>query len=160
MKQFIILYFFFLALLFILFYLPTSPFSIWLNEGQTQLTLFFLHYFLPPSQIKGIEIWINPNYKIIITQACNGMIPILFLFASILAYPSSFVYKIIWMAGGYVIFSLINVVRLLFVVHITQTGKGHADFYWSHDIVGNAVLMGTGLLLFILYIQNNRELRH
>ena len=157
MKQFIALYFLFIAILFVLFYFPTSPMATLLNDGQTKLTLFFLAQFLEPDQLQGINIWINPHYKIIITQSCNGMIPILFLFASILAYPSSMFSKIVWMVLGYLLFSLVNVVRLLFVVHVTQTGEGFADFYWSHDIVGNALLMVTGLSLFIGFIKTSSK---
>jgi exosortase/archaeosortase family protein len=155
MKQFIVLYFLFLSLLFALFYFPTSSVSTLLNDGQTQLTLFFLTQFLEPEQLKGIDIWINPQYKIIITQACNGMIPILFLFASILAFPSSILAKIFWMILGYILFSIVNVIRLLFVVYITQTGEGFLDFYWSHDLVGNALLMMTGLGIFIAFIKTS-----
>jgi exosortase/archaeosortase family protein len=158
MKRFIALYFLFLALLFVLFYFPTSPMSTLLNEGQTKLTLFFLEKFLEPEQLKGIDIWINPHYKIIITQACNGMIPILFLFASILAFPSTIAAKIFWIILGYLLFLVVNVLRLLFVVYITQTGDGFSDFYWSHDLIGNALLMVTGLGLFIAFIKTSSRI--
>jgi exosortase/archaeosortase family protein len=157
MKQFIALYFLFLALLFVLFYAPTSSISTLLNEGQTKLTLLFLERFLNPDQLKGIDIWINDHYKIVISQACNGMIPILFLYASILAYPSSVQNKIFWMIIGYVVFSIVNVIRILLVVYVTQTGEGHEDFYWSHDLVGNTILMITGLILFITFIKTSAQ---
>jgi len=155
MKQFIALYFLFLAILFTLFYAPTSEFSIFLNEGQRKLTLYFLDLFLKPDQLQGRDIWINPYYKIIINQACNGMIPILFLFASILAYPSKIIHKVLWMIIGYIIFSIVNVMRILLVVYVTETGEGHNDFYWSHDLVGNMLLMLTGLGLFIAFIKTS-----
>jgi len=157
MKQFIALYFLFLALLFVLFYAPTSAVSTVLNDGQTNLTLMMLELFLKPYQLQGVDIWINPQYKIIITQACNGVIPILFLFASILAYPSTFVHKVLWMLIGYVVFSLVNVLRILLVVNVTQIGEGQRDFYWSHDIIGNIMLMFTGLILFILFIKTAKK---
>jgi len=157
MKQFIALYFLFLVLLFVLFYAPTSAVSTVLNEGQTNLTLMMLELFLKPHQLQGVDIWINPQYKIIITQACNGVIPILFLFASILAYPSTFVHKVLWMLIGYVVFSLVNVLRILLVVNVTQIGEGQRDFYWSHDIIGNIMLMFTGLILFILFIKTAKK---
>ena len=153
MKRFIALYFLFLLLLFILFYAPTTELSVSLNEIQNRWTLAALNAFLQPEQLKGIDIWVNPHYKIVITQACNGMIPILFLYASILAYPSNFKHKIVWMILGYIVFFVVNTARILWVVHITQNGEGHGDFYWSHDIVGNIVLLCTGVGLFVTYIK-------
>ncbi len=157
MKQFIALYFLFLAILFVFFYAPTTMVSTMINDGQSSLTLYFLDIFLKPEQLKGIDIWINPHYKIIINKACNGVIPILFLFASILAYPSSIGHKILWMVLGYVLFSVVNVARILLVVYFTQTGEGQKEFYWSHDLVGNTLLMLTGLVLFIAFIKTSSK---
>ncbi|SFV56172.1 hypothetical protein MNB_SV-3-169 [hydrothermal vent metagenome] len=157
MKQFVVRYFIFLGGLFALFYLPTSVISVMLNEEQTRLTLFLLDFFLKPEQLQGIDIWINPHYKIFITKACNGMIPILFLFASVLAYYGTWKYKILWMFLGYIIFSIVNVIRILFVVYIVQTGEGYADFHWSHDILGNILLLFTGMLLFIGFIKTSTK---
>jgi len=153
MKQFVAYYFLFLVLLFAVFYAPTSSVSVFLNEGQRTLTLYFLDFFLAPEQRQGIDIWINPHYKIIITQACNGLIPIFILFAAILAYPSGWKMKVLWMLLSYVLFSLVNVLRILLVVFVTQGGKGQEEFYWSHDLIGNALLMATGLLLFVTFIK-------
>ena len=157
MKQFITLYFLFLVILFTLFYAPTSAMSTLLNEGQTKLTLYFLELFLKPEQLQGVDIWITPYYKIIINKACNGVIPMLFLFASIWAYPSTLLHKLFWMLLGYVLFSVVNVFRVLLVVYVTQTGEGYKDFYWSHDIVGNILLMLTGLGLFIAFIKTSSK---
>jgi len=153
MKRFIALYFLFLVLLFTFFYADTSIVSTFLNEGQTKLTLFFLDMFLSPDQLVGIDIIINPHYKIIINQACNGMIPILFLFASILAYPSGITHKILWMSIGYVLFSIVNVLRILLVVYFVEGEGGRGNFYWSHDLLGNTLLMVLGLGLFIIFIK-------
>ncbi len=156
MKQFVTLYFLYLLLLFTLFYTDISIASTLINEGQTKLTLFFLALFLEPGQLQGIDIWINPHYKIIINQACNGMIPILFFFASVLAYPSNIWHKIIWMSIGYVLVSLVNVFRILLVVYFVEQKEGQSNFYWSHDLVGNALLMGVGLSLFVLFIKTGQ----
>ena len=156
MKRFIALYFLFLALLFTLFYADTSAVSTFLNEGQTKLTLFFLDIFLKPDQLIGTDIMINPHYKIIIDQACNGMIPILFLFAAILAYPSGIAHKILWMFIGYVLFSIVNVLRILLVVYFVEAEGGRENFYWSHDLLGNTLLMVLGLGIFVLFIKTAR----
>jgi exosortase/archaeosortase family protein len=155
MKQFIALYFLFLVILFVFFYAPTSILSIAVNYAQTNITLFALDIFLKPKQLEGIDIWINPHYKIIISQACNGIIPILFLWASILAYPSTWQHKIFWMLLGYVVFFIVNIIRILLVVYVTQEGEGKNEFHWSHDLVGNSLLMITGLILFVSFIRSS-----
>lgn len=155
MKRFIILYFLYLVILFTLFYTETSILSSLINEVQTKLTLFFLDIFLLSNQLQGIDIWINSHYKIIINQACNGMIPILFLFASIFAYPSTLWHKIYWMFIGYVIFTLVNVFRILLVVYFAEQEGGRENFYWSHDLIGNGLLMGVGLGLFVAFIKTS-----
>ena len=125
-----------------------------LNQGQTQLTLFGLNLFLKPEQLQGIDIMINPHYKIIINQACNGMIPILFLWASILAYPAKFWHKVLWIILGYFVFSVVNVARILLVVYSVEEG-GRGNFYWSHDLLGNSILMFVGLGLFVAFIKTS-----
>ncbi|EIF50936.1 exosortase/archaeosortase family protein [Sulfurovum sp. AR] len=157
MKRFVSLYFLYLIVLFILFYNETSILSTFINEVQTKLTLFFLEIFLQPGQLQGIDIWINPQYKIIINHTCNGIIPILFLFASILAYPSGLWYKIVWMSLGYTIFSFINVFRILLVVYFVEQEGEQENFYWSHDLIGNALLISVGLGLFIAFIKLSRK---
>jgi exosortase/archaeosortase family protein len=157
MKQFIALYFLFLLILFTLLYADTSIVSTILNNTQTKLTLFLLNIFLDPGQLQGIDIWINPHYKIIINQACNGIIPILFLWASILAYPSTIWHKILWIVIGYILFTLVNVFRILLVVHFTEQQAGQANFYWSHDLLGNSILMLVGLGLFIAFIKTSSK---
>jgi exosortase/archaeosortase family protein len=151
MKKFILLYLGMLALLFLLFYADTSVISERLNTWQGALTLSLLDIGLEPGRVQGNEIIISPTYKLIITQACNGMIPILFYWASVIAYPVSPVYKLLWMIIGYVIISLINVLRILFVVQMVKGGREH--FELAHDVIGNAILMATALLLFVLFIK-------
>ncbi len=153
MKKFIALYFLYLALFFTFFYANTSIVSHTINEEQTKLTLYFLNIFLGPDQLQGIDIWINPHYKIIINQACNGIIPILFLWAAILAYPSTIWHKILWMVMGYLLFSLVNIFRILLVVHFVEQEGGRGNFYWSHDLMGNTILMVVGLGLFVVFIR-------
>jgi exosortase/archaeosortase family protein len=157
MKQFVTQYFLFLAFLFALFYLPTTVISSVVNDTQSKLTLYLLDFFLEPGQLHGIDIWINSHYKIIINHSCNGVIPILFLAASILAYPSNSLHKIIWILIGYVVFVIVNVMRILLVVYATQNGEGQGEFYWSHDLVGNFMLMLTGLVLFVLFIKTSSK---
>jgi len=155
MKRFVALYFLFLVLLFVLLYLPTSPVSLYFNQIQSDLTLFLLDLFLKPGQLQGIDIIINPHYKIIINQACNGLIPFFFLAASILAYPATLLHKILWLFIGYIVYSLVNVARILMVVHFVESEGGRGNFHWSHDMLGNTLLLVVGLGLFIAFIKTS-----
>jgi exosortase/archaeosortase family protein len=62
-----------------------------------------------------------------------------------------------WMVFGYVLFSFVNVLRILLVVFVTEAGKGQQDFYWSHDLVGNILLLITGLGLFVSFIKTSSK---
>ena len=157
MKRFLFSYLIFLALLFGLFYAPIWTISDLLNEVQTNITLHGLDLFLDANQLEGNLIKIHHNYNIRINKACNGMIPILFLYGSILAYPSKIKPKIIWMSMGYILYTIVNIIRILLVVYVTQVGQGHKDFYWVHDLVGNILLMGSGLLFFIAFIKKGSK---
>jgi exosortase/archaeosortase family protein len=155
MKKFVLFYLLALVLLFALFYAETNILSRILNNAQTSLTLMMLEPFLKPGQLQGIDIIISPLYRIIITQACNGMIPILFYFAAIVAYPSKLWVKPLWMAAGYLIFTLVNILRILIVVHFVEQKRGRDNFFLAHDIFGNALLMTVGLGLFMLFIRSS-----
>jgi exosortase/archaeosortase family protein len=61
------------------------------------------------------------------------------------------------MGTGYIVFSLVNVLRILMVVYFVEQKEGQGNFYWSHDFVGNALLMGVGLGLFIAFIKTSRR---
>jgi exosortase/archaeosortase family protein len=156
MKRFIRLYLFYLLLLFGFLYMPVTPPALWLNDLQSTLTLNALAYLLPPGQLQGINIIINPHYKIIINQACNGMIPILFLWAAILAYPVVFIKKVAWMAAGYLLLSAVNIMRIVMVVYFVELEGGRSNFFWAHDILGNILLMVTGLCCFYAFIKTRR----
>ena len=156
MKQFSYRYMALLPLLFVLLYWELSPVAEFLNHYQTKVTLYFLEWGLKEGQLQGIDIMVNPHYKIIITKACNGMIPILILFSAVLAYPVVWTYKVWWLFSGYLVITTINIVRLLMVAHFV---KKQPDFPLYHDLFGNLLLMMTGLLLFYLFLRGTRRYR-
>jgi len=156
MKQFSYRYLALLPLLFALFYWDVSPVAEFINHYQTKLTLYFLELGLKEGQLQGIDILVNPHYKIIITKACNGMIPILVLFSAMWAYPVDWISKVRWLFAGYGIITGINIARLLMVAHFV---KKQPDFPLYHDLFGNLLLMMTGLLLFYLFLRSTRSYR-
>lgn len=128
--------------------------SVYVDEGQTRLTLYFLSIFLSPGQLIDADIMINPHYRIIISQACNGIIPVLFYLLRYLPIPP-YLSKAVWMLIGYLSFTMVNIIRILMVVYFVEGEGGRGNFYWSHDFFGNVLLMLWGLGLFVLCIKRS-----
>lgn len=154
MKTFSYRYFGLLVLLFVVWYWDGSPVAIFVNHYQTKWTLFFLDLGLQEGQLKGIDIMINPHYKIIVTKACNGMIPIWVLSSAILSYPVVWVYRARWIFLEYMVLTGVNIARLLMVAHFV---KRQSDFPLYHDLFGNFLLVVTVLLLFYFFLRGARS---
>ena len=152
LQKLILSYLFILISLFVLLYMDTSSISIILNEQQRQLILFLLDFGLKPNQLQGDEIVMSANYHLIITKACNGIIPIILYISMVWAYPNRrIIEKILWSLFGYMIITVINVVRILLVVSIVSDKQGR--FPLTHDIGGNFIFMVSILSLLALYIK-------
>lgn len=137
--------------------MDTSSISIMINQEQKNLILWLLDFGLKPNQIRGDEIVMSAYYRIIITKACNGVIPILLYISMVWAYPRAIFDKILWSLLGYVVITIINVVRILIVVAIVGDERGR--FVFTHDIGGNLIFMVTILSLLGLYIRCTRRKR-
>ena len=150
--RFIWHYLFFLTVLGVIFS-DMTPWGIWLNEWQRHVTLSSLSVLLDQSRIIGCDIPITPRYKIVITYACNGWLPLMLVWAGILAYPSSMRRKALWMSVSYIGLAVIaNTLRLWFVVSMADK-FGKDAFWWAHDMIGNIFLMASGLLFFYGFIK-------
>ncbi len=141
-RKFLIAYFLWITLLFGIFYFNTNSLAVVLNEIQRDWLLKSLKYLLK-DMVQDIYIYPTSSFRIRITYACNGLIPYYFYLASIFAYPSSWILKIIWAVIGYFVIYVVNLLRLLFVTEMTKSGG--SNFRWSHDIIGHGMLMITGL---------------
>lgn len=153
MKKFTILYLLLLPILFGTLYWDISPIAEFINDYQSKIALYFLDIGLEEGRLRGVDIMINAHYKIIVTKACNGMIPILVFLAAVLAYPSSLIHKLWWIVIGYVVMTALNLARLFMVSYFV---KKQSDFPLYHDIFGNMLLMITGLALFYLFLRGTR----
>lgn len=150
--SFVIHYFIWTGLLFVLFYLDTNPISHWINEAQRSLLLDELRWALGEERIRSVDILAHPEFRIIITQACNGLIPYYLYLGGVLAYPyARWRCKFFWAIVGYGLISAVNFGRLLFVTAMTE--RAPENFHWSHDIVGNFILMSAGLFLYWLFLE-------
>ncbi len=151
MKHFTLGYLILLPLLFALFFFDISPIANFVNTYQTKLSLLFLSHSLDAGRVVGTDIWVNPHYKIFITNACNGMIPIL-----VLEYHASWFKKILWIGIGYIAFTITNLVRLYAVAILV---KKQSEFHFYHTILGNILLLVVGLVLFYLFLNSTKHQR-
>lgn len=155
MKKFLLNYWLGIALLFTLFYSDYSPFSLQINNLQTNLTAYLTSLSLPSEMMTSHKIFISDSYVLIIEKACNGLIPYLFFLASIIAFPSTLKHKIKWAIIGYLFISIINVFRIWFVTQfVLQEQK---NFSLAHDYLGNGLLILTGLILFTSFIKTRKK---
>jgi exosortase/archaeosortase family protein len=152
MKKFILLYWTTTALFFAIFYWDISPISNIINSMQTDFTTLLTSLTLEDGMIDGYSILISQHYHLIIEKACNGLIPYLFFIASIIAFPSTIIHKIIWAVIGYVVLIVVNVFRIWMITQLVLDEVG--NFSLAHDVIGNALLIFTSLLLFILFVKS------
>jgi len=155
-QRFALSYLVWLGVLFGLFYWNLSPLSHAPNAFLREHLLQIMDAGLSPGQVRGSDIWINPHYKLMIEKACNGMIPVLMYLASIFAYPSSWKRRFIWGIAGTIIMLTLNVARIFMVTWFVMQG-GQENFSLSHDVLGNALFMLAGLVMFYLFIRGAKK---
>lgn len=155
MQKFLISYWFLTALLFGLFYWDISPISEWFNPIQTDFTSYLTSLTLPAGMMSGHDIFISKHYGLVIEKACNGIVPYLFFMASILAFPSAPQHKIKWAIYGYLAIMSVNVFRIWLVTQFVLTSR--ENFSLAHDYIGNALVVASGLALFILFAKTRKR---
>ena len=155
MKKFLLTYWLGILVLFTLFYWEHSPFSMFINTFQTNLTSLATSLSLPEGMMEVHHIFITKHYALVIEKACNGMIPYLFFLASILAFPSSLIHKVKWAIMGYLFITSMNVFRIWFVTQFVI--QEQENFSLAHDYLGNGLLILTGLILFTSFIKTRNK---
>jgi len=155
MIKFLLTYWMGIALFFGIFYWDASPISLLINQQQTNLTSYLTSLTLPPEMMNNYRIFITNNYSLVIEKACNGMIPYLFFLASITAFPSTLWHKVKWALFGYLIISLMNTLRIWMVTQLVLQERN--NFSLAHDYLGNALLILTGLMLFISFVKSREK---
>jgi len=155
MIKFLLTYWIGIAIFFGLFYWEYSPFSFIINQYQTNFTTYLTSLTLPNDMMNNYHIFITKNYSLVIEKACNGMIPYLFFLASITAFPSSLFHKMKWAILGYLVISFMNTLRIWMVTELVLQERN--NFSLAHDYIGNALLIMTGLMLFISFVKTRKR---
>jgi exosortase/archaeosortase family protein len=155
MKKFLLTYWLGIFILFVLFYSEYSPLSPFINAFQTNITSLLTSLSLEEGMVLENRIFITENYALVIEHSCNGMIPFLIFLASIVAFPAKPLHKLKWAIMGYVIISSMNIVRIWLITQFVIQEQSH--FSLAHDYIGNALLILTGLILFVVFIKTREK---
>ncbi len=147
-KNFLYLYIINSIILFTIYYFNI----LHISSTETDLTAYLLSIILPDNLMKNHEIFIDSRYTLIIERACNGLIAYFMLLASIISFPSTIKYKIVWAIIGYILINIVNIFRIWLVTYFVLKNKQY--FYIAHDIIGNILLISISILIFILFIKS------
>ena len=158
-NKFLISYFIWFVILFGIFYWGSywsaSKVGYYIDYYQRDFIMQVLDSLLD-NRVINYDIVINPKYHVVITPECNGLVPYFIFLAGVLAYSCSFFKKLLWLLGGYIIFTLINLIRLYAVVEIVNRFGGKY-FFIAHDIGGNLLLVATGAICFLIYLKSCKD---
>ena len=128
-----------------------SPIGQFIDSVQRDMIMAVLDSTLENS-IQNFDIVINPKFHVVITPECNGFVPYYIFLAGVLAYSCNLKRKIIYAVFSYLIFTVVNLIRLYTVTQIVNR-YGEDSFYYAHDIGGNLLLIITGMWLFLKYLK-------
>lgn len=150
MKKFIVWYPIYLSLLLYLLFLDTNIISQSFNNFQRDTLLQMLSFWFE-NRVVHHYVMITKSYFITIDRACNGAVILLIFVASILAYRTKLMYKLLWLMIGYIVLSVANFMRIVFVIYMVLQDPNY--FRWAHDYVGNGFLIALGFGLFFIFIR-------
>ena len=164
MLWFLIRYLLWLVLLFILFFIESfSPFYF-VQTLQTDLTIYltqlWIEWFEIPVKMVGNTIYLDHGFNIWILDGCNGLAAFLLFAVAIIAYPTAWLNRLIWVIEGYLYLVIINSIRIDFVVYVTMFDAKY--FECAHDCVGRLCMVGMTLTLFLLFtlrVQISKHIR-
>ena len=142
-----------MAVLFLIFYIPSSFNLSFLSTIQTQfiynLIEKILHFFSFTFLFENHSIYLPNQFRIDIIDDCNALVPFLFFMAAVVILPLSLLKRILWIFIGWIFIMLFNILRIISIVLITDQNKNL--FFISHDI-STFVIMPLFILTLYWYI--------
>ena len=137
-------------LLFSLVYFEGFSPLFFLNELQTALTVQMtqsaVSLFSLPIRMEDNVLIFKHGMQLFVVNDCNGLAPLLLFWSAVAAFPTTLKTKIPWLLMGYVLLTMLNLIRIVAVAYgVTLDPQ---SFGWSHDIAGR---YGMGVLTLLLY---------
>lgn len=147
--------------LFGLFYFENfSPF-IFINQLETDLSVFFMQQWISfhtiPVTMVGADLFFDHGLHLTVVHECNGMAAFLLFLAAVLSYPTPGSPKVFYAIIGYLIILFANTIRL---VGITYYVIDHPEsFALLHEVIGRYAIAGIPLILFYYFSKHSPHRR-
>lgn len=91
------------------------------------------------------------QFAISIEAGCNGIEAMIVLLAAILAFPSSWTYKLLGLLWGFIAIQGINLVRIVSLFYLGQWN--YTWFEWAHLYIWQALIMLDALIVFLIWVR-------
>lgn len=86
-----------------------------------------------------------------IMPGCNGVEAMICLAAAIIAFPASWMQKVVGLFMGFTAIQLLNIVRIISLFYLLQWNKDW--FEWAHLYIWQALIILDALIIFILWVR-------
>ncbi len=101
---------------------------------------------------QGKVIWDRTTgFAVSIEAGCNGVEAAIVLVAAMLAFPASWIERLIGICTGVITVQILNVVRIATLFYLGQWSQ--TAFEWAHLYVWQALIMLDILIVFLLWLR-------
>lgn len=141
-----------LLLFGLIYFKDYSPFYF-INELQTDATIFvtqlWISLFDIPVKLDGNIVIFEHGLRLLILNQCNGLTPFILYTAAMIAYPTRYSIKTKWFLGGMFLLLSLNMLRIIMITLVVVNFPD--SFEWAHNIVGRYVIGIVTLYLFYFF---------
>ena len=152
MKRFLIVFILVMLGAYGLVYLPPirdhmiAPFT----EGITYLSGWLIQAFGGAVSIQG-NILTIPGFAVQVLDMCNGVEATIILWAAMLAFPASGIYKLKGLVIGTLTVHTLNIIRIISLLYL---GAYYREWFdWVHWYLWDALIMLDILIVFLAWVR-------
>ena len=118
-----------------------------------QASAAFIRAFDGDALSQGIVLYSTKNgFAVSIEAGCNGVEAMLVLLAGILAWPTTWRWKLIGLASGAVAIQALNLVRIVSLFYLGQWNREW--FEWAHLYLWQTLIMVDALIVWLVWIRH------
>ena len=155
LRRFIITYLALMIAFFIFSWLKPIQNIIDVNASYTHLLVLvtskILGLLYHPCITNGTVIRL-PAMSFDVGVACNGIEAVMIYSVAVMAYPSRWKKKIIWITAGFFIIQMANILRIILLSYVGSYLKGFFEFV--HIYVAQGIMIALSLTIFFVYLQH------